>query len=575
MRHMTLSHQEPVAPVNLLLVSEQPANLVVLEAILTDDAYRLVRASSHEQALRHLLTEDFAVVLLDLPASGWQGVATAQLIRGRERSRSTPIIFLAAYESPDFPLAQAFALGAVDYLVRPLLPVVLRAKVAGFAELFRKTEQLRRQEQREHEHLLLVEKQRAELRRWQERAGVPHPAVDRSFPEDGQSVGVGETTSALAPVLKGLQQLRLAGDDRLAAEQARQMIERQGQHLARLVEDLLVLLRLARDKEPLRRERLDLCQLVRDLAEERRPALEQAGLRLTLEVPGTRVWLAGDPARLSRALGVLLDNRARAPDGRGHVTLRLTADAGRRQVTITFHHSGMGVEPELLARLLDVFALAEAGFPPWPGSRGLGLALVRELLVLHGGEVRASSEGPGRGLEVTLRLPLEEEPLVLAAGVPAEMHPSAVRLRILVVEDNPESAECLRLLLNQMGHDVTAVLSGAEAVRLAAVWRPQLVLCDIGLPGMSGFEVCAALRRHPATARARLIAVTGFGEAADRRRCLEAGFDHHLSKPVDPHVLESMIALQTLVAHMHEGPTHAPEPAPPADADGAAPEPSD
>jgi PAS domain S-box-containing protein len=360
-----------------------------------------------------------------------------------------------------------------------------------------------------------------------------------------------ELHTPVNPLLQGLENLPSGGEDPQAIEQTRQVLERQFRHLTQVVDDLLDVVLLTRDKSQLRRERLDLAELVRKAAEERREALQHIGVILALELPTTPVWMSGDPLRLKQALTLLLESEPRIAGGPVPLLVLLAVNAGERQALLSIMHGGLEVPPERLPRLFDVFARSNNNSVQDHGRPGLGLPLAKELVELHGGDVRATSEGSGRGIKFLVRLPLEEEPLAVAE-TPTGSHPSAIRLRILVVEDNEESAESLYALLHMLGHEVAVVCNGPEALAKTGDWRPNIIFSDIGLPGMSGYELARELRRNPAAAKIPLIAITGYGDDEDRRRSREAGFDHHLVKPVEPTVLQSVLALQVLLPHNAE-----------------------
>jgi CheY-like chemotaxis protein len=311
------------------------------------------------------------------------------------------------------------------------------------------------------------------------------------------------------------------------------MMDRQIQLLARIVDDLLDVARISNGQIALRRERVDLSRLVRQSVEDRRDLLEGAGLELDVELPETPVWILGDPLRLAQALGNTLENAGKFTPAGGRVTVRLAVDG---QAVVTVRDTGIGIEPEVLPHVFEVFAQGHQPLDRRQGGLGLGLAVSKALVELHGGEIRAASEGVGKGAEFTLRLPREEELPALTEGArpaPPKKHP----LQILVVEDNEDAAESLRLFLEFYGYEVSLAYTGPDGVEAAKAVRPDVVLCDIGLPGMDGFQVASTLRRTPETAAVRLIAVTGYGQEEDRRRALEAGFDVHLVKPVDPQKL--------------------------------------
>jgi PAS domain S-box-containing protein len=350
-----------------------------------------------------------------------------------------------------------------------------------------------------------------------------------------------ELRGPLSPVSNAVQVLTLHGLADPELRQASDVIARQTRHLAHIVDGLLEVTRLLRGEIRLRKERLDLARLVRTVAEDHRPGLEGAGLTLELGLPETPVWVSGDATRLSQVVGNLLDNAVRFKDGGDRVEVSLRADPGHAQAMLVVRDRGMGIEPQLLPVLFDVFAQADKSLNRQRGGLGLGLALVRGLVQLHGGEVRAASAGPGRGAEFTVLLPLEGEPAALTE-VPGAPRPSGRQLRILVVEDNRDAADSLQLLLTLLGHDVRVAYTGPDGVRAAAAWAPEVIISDIGLPGLDGYAVAGEVRRNPATAKARLIAVTGYGAEDDRRRALASGFDFHLTKPADPAELQRLLA---------------------------------
>jgi PAS domain S-box-containing protein len=349
-----------------------------------------------------------------------------------------------------------------------------------------------------------------------------------------------ELRNPLAPVLNGLQLLHLGGSDSGVVNQARGMMDRQIGHLSRIIDDLMDVTRITRGQVQLRKEKLDLAHLVRTSAEDYRRIVEQAGLVLLMDVIDKPLWVEGDATRLSQILNNFLDNSAKFTEPGGQVIVRLAADDGEREAVLTVLDTGMGVEPELLPRLFDVFAQADRSLHRTRGGLGLGLAVVKGLVELHGGRVNAFSKGPGLGAEFTVRLPLQDEP---AALLESPLHPrqKGSHLRIVIIEDNRDSADSLRTLLEMLGHEVRVAYSGPDGLKLAGEWAPSVVLSDIGLPGLDGFEVARELRRNEATADARLIAITGYGSEDDCRRAHENGFDHVITKPADPDALQELL----------------------------------
>jgi PAS domain S-box-containing protein len=346
-----------------------------------------------------------------------------------------------------------------------------------------------------------------------------------------------ELRSPLAPISNGLHILKLPAVDPGLSARARDMMERQINNLTRIVDDLLEVSRLTRGRIELRVERLDLARLVRDAVEDRRADFERAGLTVELGVPDVPAWVAGDPTRLTQVLDNLLDNARKFTSPGGRVTVGVEQDGSARRAALTVTDTGAGIDPELLPWLFDAFSQADRSLDRSQGGLGLGLALVKGLVELHGGQVRANSAGRGHGAEFRVTLPACPEPAALS-GLPSAPHRARRRLRILVVEDNRDSAETLRMLLQMFGHEVTVAHSGTEGVEAAKRLHPEVVLCDIGLPGLDGYGVVGELRRDPDTAGARVIAVTGYGAEEDRRRSQQAGFDMHLTKPLDPDALQ-------------------------------------
>jgi CheY-like chemotaxis protein len=318
-------------------------------------------------------------------------------------------------------------------------------------------------------------------------------------------------------------------------------MERQVAHMSRIVDDLLDVSRITRGKIQLRPERVDLARLVRHAVEDDHAAFEGAGLGTRADLPEVPVWVQGDPTRLTQVVGNLLQNAVKFTPRGGTVSVRLSADAGRKQAVLAVRDSGIGIDPDLLPRLFEPFAQADRSLDRSKGGLGLGLALVKGLAELHGGEAHAASGGPGQGAEFVVRLPMQPEPAALT-GVPEAPTQAGKRLRVLVVEDNRDAADMLRLLLEINGYDAAVAYSGPGGVEAAKSWRPDVVLCDIGLPGLDGYGVVRELRQDPATAHARVIAVTGYGSDEDRRKSGEAGFDAHLVKPADPARLQELLA---------------------------------
>lgn len=348
-----------------------------------------------------------------------------------------------------------------------------------------------------------------------------------------------ELRNPLAPIRNAVQVLKLLGPAEPQLQQVQNMIERQVAHMAHLVDDLLDVSRITRGKILLRRERFDLTLLVRAAVDDQRSVLANAGLKLSLDLVDRPLWMDGDPTRLAQVVGNLLNNACKFTDAGGEVAVRLSVEESTAVLSV--RDTGIGMEAEILARLFEPFSQADRSLDRSRGGLGLGLALVKGLVGLHGGAVRAVSAGLGKGAEFTIRLPLctdGSRPDKLGSNLPL----IGKALRILVVEDNRDAAESLRMLLSLSGHQVETVHAGAPALTAAARFRPDVVLCDIGLPGgMDGYEVARALRADPELCGAALIALSGYGQEEDQRRARQAGFDRHLTKPVDPALLAGLL----------------------------------
>lgn len=351
-----------------------------------------------------------------------------------------------------------------------------------------------------------------------------------------------ELRNPLAPIRNAVELLRAAAAQ---PPQALDMIERHVMQLTRLVDDLLDVARVSEGKIVLRKEPLRVADAVTHALEAARPIIEGRGHHLEVSLPPAPLWVAGDEARLIQVIVNLLNNAAKYMDPGGHITL--AAQSANGQVVLRVKDRGMGIAPELLSGIFDLFNQGDRASNRAEGGLGIGLTLVRKLVELHGGSVVASSAGVGQGSEFTVRLPAIS-PSQAAQPVAATAKASTRPLRILVVDDNVDSAESMAMLLRLQKHHVETAHSGPEAVEAALAAPPDVLLLDIGLPGMDGYEVARDLRAQPQTRAAVLVALTGYGQPQDRQRSAEAGFDHHLVKPVEPESLNGILAAVSAVA---------------------------
>jgi CheY-like chemotaxis protein/two-component sensor histidine kinase len=342
-----------------------------------------------------------------------------------------------------------------------------------------------------------------------------------------------ELRNPLASVRQAVEVLRHAGSRPDLAKEALDIIDRQVIYMTRLVDDLLDISRITHGKIRLQREDLDLVELVGTVVEDLRGTMEAAGVTVSLELPDQALWMSGDPARLWQVLGNLLQNAKKFSHAGGRVAVKVEGNPELGVAQVSIRDAGIGIEPEMVARVFETFAQGETGTDSSEGGLGLGLALVKQLVELHGGEVTAASEGPGRGCEFRIQLPLSPKPPPPAAPEPAPVL-SRKSQRILVIEDSTDAARSLKMLLEIAGHRVAIAYSGTAGLDSAVRLRPDVVLCDIGLPGdQDGYSVARALRRHPTLPRPLLVALSGYGRKQDQRLAQEAGFDAYLNKPVD------------------------------------------
>lgn len=348
-----------------------------------------------------------------------------------------------------------------------------------------------------------------------------------------------ELRNPLAPIRNGLQVMRLAADDAATVEQTRAVMERQLAQMVRLVDDLLDLSRITRNKLDLRREPVELAAILGSAMETSRPIIGASGHNLEVSIPSTPIYLDADFTRLAQVFSNLLNNAAKYTDRGGRIWLTVALEVNF--VTISVKDTGIGIPPEMLPRVFGMFTQVDQSLERSQGGLGIGLTLVRRLVELHGGSVQAASEGVGRGSEFIVNLPTIEKVTSPMLAVPAMEVPPAQGRRILVVDDNRDSATTLAKLFRLKKNEVQVAHDGLEAVTAAANFRPEVVLLDIGMPRMNGYEAAARIRTEAWGANMVLIALTGWGQDDDRRMSKEAGFDGHMVKPVDFTELQALI----------------------------------
>lgn len=347
-----------------------------------------------------------------------------------------------------------------------------------------------------------------------------------------------ELRNPLGSVTTALEVLDGGAGDASSERKMHQIVRRQVCQLARLVDDLLDVSRIEQGKVVLRTERLDLTRVLRDVAESHRTEAEAVGLVLATELPPGPAWVEADPTRLVQVVENLVSNAVKFTDSGGRVTLALTSEGDDRVVRV--RDTGCGLTPEELGQIFEPFAQTDAAQRRMAGGLGLGLPIVKGLVEAHGGRIEAASPGPGLGAELTVRLPAAGPPEEETTEAP-EVAPQARPLRVLLIDDHVDSVEGLAELLRISGHRVEIAHDGPSGVALAERSPPDVVISDLGLPGMDGYEVARRLRGNGATRGLHLISLSGYGGGAILERTREAGFDHHLTKPVDPAALQVLL----------------------------------
>jgi len=461
--------------------------------------------------------------------------AQAVLVRALQeqpRWSDLPVLIMTRSGADSITLGDAIrTLGNVTLLERPM-------RVAALVTSLRSALRGRERQYQLRDHILQLEQAR----------DAEAQAARRK--DEFLAMLAHELRNPLAPVRNALHILMNgSGDDPERRAQLQAMMSRQIDHMVRLVDDLVEVSRLSRGTVHLQRERLDLRDILRNATELSQPLIDAAGQRLELDFPEQPLPVDADPVRIAQVFGNLLNNAAKY-SGRGD---RIVLSARREdgQAVVRVRDSGMGIEPEVLPRVFDLFTQGRRSMPQAQDGLGIGLALARNLLEMHGGRIAAYSDGPGTGAEFVARLPLApslarpESRSAPAPAAPATADAAGrpgAPARVLVVDDNVDAANSLAMVLESIGLPHRVAHDGEAALREADAFAPQVVLLDIGMPGMDGYEVARRLRRQPATRDAILVAVTGWGQPQDRRRSREAGFDHHFAKPVDIGALTALLA---------------------------------
>jgi signal transduction histidine kinase len=533
--------------VNILLVDDQPARLMSYESILSELGQNLVMARSGLEALERLMANEFAVVLLDVNMPGMDGFETASMIHEHPRFEKTPIIFVTGVHVTELDRLQGYQLGAVDYVSIPVVPEILRSKVAVLVELYCQRRELQRLNQSLEEANTALAQANSTLqaeknRELEELNGTLREA--NRLKDEFLAMLAHELRNPLAPIHNAVQLMRNPALPGAQLSWARDVIERQVGHLTRLVEDLLDVSRITRGKINVKRELLEVSAIVARAVETVQPMLAQQRQELLIKLDPLPLYVEGDLTRLTQIVGNILSNATKYTDASGRI--ELTAGAVGNRVEIRVRDNGIGIEATALPAVFDLFTQASRMAERTQTGLGIGLALVKRLVELHGGEVEAHSEGLGKGSEFIVRLPLQMRdsaasvlPLPSATiGVPPPPpapapEPGMRAHRVLLADDNRDALDSLAELLALAGHEAHKAADGIAALQAATQLQPDLILLDIGMPGLDGYEVARRIRSQSWGRELTLVALTGWGQDIDRKRSSEAGFDAHWVKPLE------------------------------------------
>jgi signal transduction histidine kinase len=549
-RSTPTAQPEVAAPIQILIVDDEPKNLVVLETILNDPDYRLVRAHSADEALLALVAEQFALLILDIRMPGMTGFELAEVIKKRKKTAQVPIIFLTAYYSEDQHVLEGYGSGAVDYLHKPVNPQILRSKVAVFAELHRKSRDVaianaalidEVKERRNAEEQLRQFNETLE-QRVTERTEELRQA-NRLKDEFLAMLGH-ELRNPLAAIMNAVQVMHASTENPERISTSVALVDRQTRNLRRIVDDLLDVARVTRGKIELRKEPTDIGQIVLQAIEVVRPLVSRPEEVEVAHLSDSPLLVDADRTRLEQSIVNLLLNAIKFTPGDRRI--RISVAREEREAIVSISDNGIGIASDMQPRIFDLFAQADRSLDRSQGGLGIGLFVCKRLVELHGGSISAFSEGSGRGAVFEIRLPLlhqttieQPEPKTIGeSGAPVE----ATAKRVLIVDDNVDAATTLSWLLAEKGYIVEVAHDGTAGLEAAYTHKPHILLLDIGLPGIDGYELARRLRKDGFKS-ALMIAISGYAHEADVERARIAGFDRHLAKPVDFDVLIKALAM--------------------------------
>ena len=560
--------------VNILVVDDRDENLMALEAVLSDPSYRLVRAKSGREALKEVLDQDFALILLDVVMPGVDGYETATLIRERPRSSKTPIIFLTANDFGVNYVFRGYTVGAVDYLVKPVPADVLRSKVAVFVELFRRQEALRKGQEEletkiadrtkelatanvalsaEIEERRKIEKERAQILKREQAARVEAERANRLKDEFLATLSH-ELRTPLNAIMGWAHVLTQTSHDRDTVQRAANVIRQNATSQAQLIDDILDVSRIVGGRLVIESGLVAVKRVIEDAIDSLMPAAQAKSIHVTRELADD-LNILGDRDRLQQVVWNLVSNAFKFTPKGGSVTVRLAEIDGDVQIEVA--DTGIGIPGDFLPFVFDRFRQADSSMSRRHNGLGLGMAIVRHLVELHGGTVTVESAGENQGTTFRLRLPKHtgpapDEVLVPGRKVPEDEIPVPELdrlngLHVLIVEDDADSRNVLALLLQRLGALVEAVSSAGEAYDRLTKRRPDVLVSDIGMPDEDGYSLIRRVRVLCGDHRLPAIALTAYARKQDAEAAIGAGYDQHLPKPVAPADLIKAIKVVTRV----------------------------
>lgn len=522
---------------SILIVDDLPENLLSLEALLGTDKFNIIKANSGEEALELLLhnSEKIALALLDVQMPVMNGFELAELMRGTEKTKNIPIIFLTAGIVGEQKKFKGYEAGAVDFIQKPIEADILRSKVNIFCELFQKNLKIAA-------HRDALQKSKADVQRLLEESQSLTRELKKQDKNKDEFLATlaHELRNPLSPLMSSLEIIEKNPEIKNRDELHKLML-RQVKHLTNLVNDLMDLSRVNKGKIDLNREDIELSQVIDLALDLSMPLINSKQHQFTSTLPAADVLINADLSRLAQIIGNLLQNAAKYTPDQGEIDLKIHAD--EQNIEIIVQDNGIGIPADKQTQIYDIFQQLQRNSDSPEAGLGIGLSLVRKLTELHGGTIDVESEGHQKGslFKVVLPVVMQISSQNSASEHAVKGPQSPDELTVLIVDDNKALADTLGMMVELIGCDYKLAHNGKDAIQLAESINPDIILLDIGLPDMTGHDVAAALLQKKCLSSTLLVAQTGWGQESDIQRTQEAGFHKHLVKPVSFSDLEELI----------------------------------